>query len=301
MIENAAMTRSIGDWVKIITELSKIRISQLVAISTGLGYIMATGSIAGGIVLPVLGTFLLSCASAALNQYQERGTDMLMPRTRSRPLPSGKITPGEGLTIVWLLAVIGSLVLLGGGGFVALLLGLFNIALYNGMYTPLKKLTPFAVFPGSLIGAVPPVIGWVSGGGSLLDPQIHAVGLFFFIWQIPHYWLLLMVIGDEYAEAGFPTLVSRIGSEALSRLTYIWVMATILSCLLIPLFNPDAQSLIFTGLIIASLWLLWGSRILLEPEMTRQMLRVAFRGINVYMLLVILLLSLDSLVNFNFL
>ena len=137
MIQNASMTRSITDWVKIVTELSKIRISQLVAISTGLGYIMATGRIDVGLLLPVLGTFLLSCSAASLNQYQERQTDRLMPRTKSRPLASGKITPGEGLFIIVVLAISGSLLLATGAGQLALGLGLLNTCLlYNGMYTP---------------------------------------------------------------------------------------------------------------------------------------------------------------------
>ena len=103
---------NIGEWVKIVVELSKIRISQLVALSTLVGYVLATGELSLFSLVPTIGTFLLSCGSAALNQYQERKYDLLMERTRSRPISSGRITPFQGLVISLFLIFSGAMILL---------------------------------------------------------------------------------------------------------------------------------------------------------------------------------------------
>jgi len=282
--------------VKLIVELSKIRISQLVAMSTVVGYIMATGSFGLDMILPVLGTFLLSCGSAALNQYQERHLDAQMERTRMRPIPSGRMSSAEALTASLGLLVAGSAVLLFGPyGLITLSLGLFNVMWYNGIYTPLKRYTPRAVIPGSLTGAIPPAIGWAAGGGSLLDPVLLALAMFFFIWQIPHFWLLLFTYGKDYERAGFPALTSFLTDRQLARSTYYWTILTVVSCLLIPVFGSSSSILLYMSLIAAAGWLLWNSRHLLTGALNDFSFRGAFMGINIYMLLVMLAFSLNSL------
>jgi hypothetical protein len=87
---------------------------------------------------------------------------------------------------------------------------------YNGVYTFLKRKSPFAAIPGAVIGAIPPAIGWICGKGALsFDPQILALSFFFFIWQVPHFWLLLLNFGRDYEKAGFPSL-TRIFNSASS-------------------------------------------------------------------------------------
>ncbi|MCB0264694.1 MAG: UbiA family prenyltransferase, partial [Calditrichaeota bacterium] len=100
----------VREWAGIVIELSKIRISQLVAMSTILGYIMATGELSLFLVVPALGTFLLSCGSSALNQFQEWQYDSKMLRTRYRPIPSGRISPETGLKIAIALMVSGAVI-----------------------------------------------------------------------------------------------------------------------------------------------------------------------------------------------
>ena len=91
----------------------------------------------------------------------------------------------------------------------AALLGLITVVWYNGIYTPLKRVTAFAAIPGGVVGAIPPVIGWVSGGGDPTDARIIVVAFFFFVWQVPHFWLLLMRIGGDYERAGLPSLTGN--------------------------------------------------------------------------------------------
>lgn len=289
---------NIAEWVKIVVQLGKIRISQLVAMSTLLGYILAAGELSLFMLVPTLATFLLSCGSAALNQYQEREYDRLMERTRLRPISSGRITPVEGLLISFALIAAGSVVLFWKVNTAALWLGWLNILWYNGIYTPLKRKTPFAVIPGSLIGAIPPAIGWVAGGESLLDPRILAIGFFFLIWQVPHFWLLLLTLGRDYEKAGFPSLTQKFTPEQLARITYIWIISTAMACLLIPLFGIGNSSALYLILFISAGWLVWNSRKLLHGSFNNFSFRPVFKSINIYILIVMLALSIERLLIF---
>ncbi|HQT91454.1 MAG TPA: UbiA family prenyltransferase, partial [Candidatus Kryptobacter bacterium] len=136
-----------------VLELIKIRITFFVGMSAAFGYIIAANDISSGMILPVLGIFLLSCGSAAMNHYQERDTDTLMHRTNKRPLPSGTLTPGSVLALVFAFSIAGSVLLISTGNMMALVFSLLAFLSYNGIYTPLKKITPFAVIPGSLVGS----------------------------------------------------------------------------------------------------------------------------------------------------
>ena len=184
--------------LKIFFELTKVKITSFVTVTTAFGYIAASGKIYL-MILPVLfGVLLLAFGSAALNHYQEKDFDLKMDRTKGRPIPSGKISSTTALMISWILIFSGSLILLLGANYLALVFGLLNLVWYNFIYTLLKRRTPFAIVPGSLVGAIPPAIGWAAAGGSLLDPQIIIIAFFFFIWQIPHFWLLLLVMDKSW-------------------------------------------------------------------------------------------------------
>jgi protoheme IX farnesyltransferase len=282
-------------WAGIIIELSKIRISVLVAMSTVLGYIMATGKADLFLLVPMLGTFLMSAGSATLNQYQEWHFDAGMRRTASRPIPSNRITPAQGLGIATVLIAFGGLILGLFTNFTALLLGVLNVVWYNGVYTPLKRITAFAVIPGSLIGAIPPAIGWAAGGQPLHHPQLLAIALFFFIWQVPHFWLLMLTLSDDYKAAGYPTLTQVFDQNQIARLTFMWTLATALSCLMIPLFGIGNSPIIHYILYVAAIWLLWSSRGLLKPRKEQRSFKKMFMRINIYILVVMLSLSIDRL------
>jgi protoheme IX farnesyltransferase len=286
---------SIVEGLKIIVELSKIRISQSVALSTLVGYILATSEISLHALVAVFGTFLLSCGSAALNQYQERDVDGLMKRTRLRPIPSGRVSATLVLRISFSLMAAGSLILLAGVNEMAFTLGLFNVYWYNGIYTPLKRETALAIFPGSIIGAIPPAIGWVAGGQSLFDWRIMIVCSLFFIWQIPHFWLLLMNLSRDYREAGFPSLATKFGERNMALLTYSGIIVTVLTGLLIPVIDAAYSVYLLIALFLSGVWLLWGSRKLLAKSIEKQQFIFVFKMINIYMLLVMIFLSADRL------
>jgi len=223
-------------FLKIVLELGKVRISLPVALSAVAGFVLYSGELNRQGFLMALGVFLMSCGSGALNHWQERKTDALMPRTMKRPIPSGKITAQTGLLITLGYLLAGSIVLLASNPVIALILSWVTLLSYNLVYTPLKKISAFAVIPGSMVGALPPVIGWAAAGGHVLAEPILIVAAFFFIGQIPHFWLLLLLFGNQYKLAGMPSLTDIFTKDQITRITYTWVLTTIASALLVLLF-----------------------------------------------------------------
>jgi len=282
--------------IKIFFELAKVKITSFVTVTTAFGYIAASGKI-DLMILPVLfGVLLLAFGSAALNHYQEKDFDSKMDRTKSRPIPSGRISPNTVLKISLILILLGSVILILWTNLLALGLGLLNLIWYNFIYTLLKRKTPFAIVPGSLVGAIPPVIGWAAAGGLLADPQIIIIAFFFFIWQIPHFWLLLLVMDKDYQQAGFPTLTQIFNHAQLSRITFIWIIATAVTGLMIPLFGIVSELWINLGLFISAALLTWKAFGLLVEKKDFSAFRLNFRYINYFALFVVFMVSIDKLI-----
>ena len=235
---------------KLYLELSKIRITFAVSLTTFVGYLLKSGRIEADLWVTVGGLFLLACGAAALNQYQEHDTDAKMKRTRMRPIPSGKISPQHALVFALMLIFIGSAILYFYSGFLAMQLGLLTLIWYNAFYTPLKKKSAFAVVPGSLIGALPPMVGYAAAGGSILDPQIVAFAFFMFMWQIPHFWLIVIRHGRDYQEGGFPSITELYTEKQIKGITLVWVSATAVATVLMPMMG------VFTALSLKIILLL---------------------------------------------
>jgi protoheme IX farnesyltransferase len=286
----------IKKYVSLFLELAKIRIIFFVAVSTSIGFILASGNLITGMFLPTFGVFLLAGGSSALNHYQEREYDALMFRTKNRPIPSGEISNSTALIFAAFLILTGSAVIYLSSNLTAWILGVIALIWYNLIYTPLKRINSLAVIPGSVIGAIPPVIGWAATGRSIMEPEILALALFFFIWQIPHFWLLLLIHGEDYERAGYPSLTSVFDKSQLSRITYIWILALAISSLLIPLFSISSN--IITGIILlfVGAYLAYSSRIILKNFSSVTVIRKSFMLINIYVLFVVILLTIDKLI-----
>ncbi len=290
----SSLTRDIRGSLGLLRVLTKFNIAVLSTFSAGTAYLLAARSLHWEMVVALAGTLLLSCGAGALNEVQEWKSDALMARTRKRPIPAGLITPSGGLLVSLLLLVGGEAVLLLGVGALCALLGAAAVASYNFLYTPLKRVTAFAVVPGSIIGAIPPAIGWVAGGGRLADGGLLALSFFFFVWQIPHFWLLLLKYGDQYEQAGFPTLTQVFSPGQLSRITCLWIMATAFSSLLLPLFDVVRSLPSVLALVLCAVGLAWASRKLLAAGEGFSPGR-AFMQINLFALAVMLACALDPL------
>jgi len=240
-----------GSLFYIILELSKVKITVAVAFTTITGYILAARGYNPGFVLPTLGIFFLACGSSVINHLQERRTDALMARTSGRPLPSHKISILQALIIAIMETIAGSAILLFSAGKEALLLGLFAMLWYNGVYTILKRLTPNAVIPGSVIGSIPPLVGWVSAGGNLWSTEAGMLAVFFFIWQVPHFYLLALQYGHEYEIAGLPTIATKWSPAKIRNHIFFWIILTAGAAIFISI-SPLPSSVISSVLIVIS-------------------------------------------------
>ncbi len=288
---------SFREWANLLLDLGKIKISLLATFSTATGYLLATGKIRSQMLVPTAAVFLLACGSCALNQYQEREIDRWMERTKSRPIPSGKLSPETALWISLVLILSGTLILLFGAGSLALALGLFAVLWYNLVYTPLKRKSAFAAVPGALVGAIPPVLGWVAGQGEILHPGIGGVAVFFFLWQIPHFWLLLLDSWEDYEKARLPSLTRTFSRIQIRRIVFVWLFSAGVSSLVISLLGILNSVMIRLLLVAAASWFFWDTAIFLRSEDNRTSLRSAFMKLNIYAVLVISLLSLDRLLS----
>lgn len=284
-------------WIRILLELNKVRITVAVTLTTMAGYILAKGTVDDEMIMPVLGIFILACGSAALNHIQDRDKDAIMPRTSKRPIPSGDLSTSMAMVIGLSEIIIGSAIIYYGSGFLAMQLGILALIWYNGIYTPLKRKTAFAVIPGSVIGAIPPLVGWVAAGGSLLDPKAMVLGLFFFMWQVPHFWLLMLKYGKEYNKAGFPSITSKISKQQVKNSTFLWTVATAVSALMVAMSGLISLLIFKIMILAASIWLIVIFSKLLNPRTQNFNPFYYFMRINYFVLIMILLLSIEPLIN----
>ena len=273
-------------------KLFKFPISIMSTVSAATGYLAFTHALSWRL-LPVAGAVLiLAFAACALNEAQEHKLDALMERTKRRPIPSGKISPAGAVILAGVLAAaaLASLWLMGGP--MAAGLGALAVLWYNGLYTYLKRKTSLASVIGSVIGAIPPAIGWVCAGG-VLDGPILSLSFFLLMWQVPHFWLLALRISGDYEQAQFPTFVRAMGTDSLSRITFMWTAATAASALLLPIFGLSSSPFLGLGLALAGAWLtIVAWRSLRAPS--KQGFRQAFRAINYYAVMVMGAVILDA-------
>ncbi len=274
--------------------LAKYKLACAIAFSSATGYIICSERVDTGLLIVSAGVFLLAAGSAALNQVMEMIPDGIMIRTRGRPLPSGKLSIKEAGIASGLLIVSGS-ILVAFADIYALLTGLLCIFLYNLLYTFLKPRSALAIVPGALTGALPPVIGFLASGGIISDPRIISFSAFMFLWQLPHFWILLLKYRDDYNRAGFRTICHYMKESQLKLLVFGWVLIT--SLFLLVFFGISD---IFGKYLARIIWLLNPVFILLfikalfssEKQFNT---KGAFVILNAFGFLVMVSLILDSL------
>jgi len=296
-IRQSCRSSRLGQIVQSYLELFKIRIALYAAFSAATGSILATSAVTAGTFISAAGVFFLACGAGALNQFQERESDALMLRTRSRPIPSGRIQSISALYAAALLFITGLLVLALTGNLIVSGLGIFAVLWYNLVYTCLKKITAFAAVPGAVAGAIPPAIGWVTGGGSLSDIRLTAICFFFFMWQVPHFWLLLLSHAEDFRNAPPPSLSKVFRWEQLIKITAVWMSAVAVSSLFIPFYGVAVSDTAAILLVSGACWLAWSSALLYMQKERNSVCRDAFRVINIYAVIVMLLLNVGSIIS----
>jgi protoheme IX farnesyltransferase len=278
-----------------VCKLIKYKLSLAVTLSAVAGYFLFPARTGSNILLLVGGVFFLAGGSAALNQVQESKRDALMSRTSGRPIPSGNIRSSHALMIAIALCAAGSLILRESGT-VPVLLGLLTLLLYNGLYTWLKTRSSFAVLPGGLVGAIPPVIGWTAAGGPILHPSILFVATLMFLWQLPHFWLLIIRYGKEYEAAGFSTLKGSLDDNQIKRLVFWWMTVSLVFLLTAPLFGINLQTWLFISIAVCNLVFIGFFYLILFRATSEKMLRLVFVLTNVFLTIILLALILNSVI-----
>ncbi len=287
------MNHPIEKNISLFFEINKIRITFAVGITTITGYVLYSHGFETGMIYPTIGIFLLACGASVINHIQEREYDARMNRTMSRPLPSKRISLNHSIIIAASELLTGSVILYVFSGMVSLVLGWLALIWYNGVYTLLKRYTARAVIPGSLIGAIPPLVGWVSAGGNLFDVRAGMMALFFFIWQVPHFMLLALKFSDDYRSAGFPNLKNILSEYQIRKNVFIWILLTGLISILLPVFDVVSSFISGAGIIISSMVLvILFFRLLLRKIDDFQPVKY-FKYINYYVLIMVILLCTD--------
>jgi heme o synthase len=215
-------------------QLVKLRLTSLVVFSAAICFAFGSNPIDWGkMAWLILGGFLVTGASNGFNQIIEKDTDKLMSRTQNRPLPQERIYPLEAFIVCAILGIMGVFILWNFLNPLSGILGLIALILYVVFYTPLKKITPFAVFVGAFPGAIPPLLGYVAATNSL---DIYAWILFGiqFIWQFPHFWAIAWVIDEDYKKAGFKMLPSDNGRNKSSAFQIFMYSFSLLPIGLLP-------------------------------------------------------------------
>jgi protoheme IX farnesyltransferase len=159
----------------------------------------------------------------------------------------------------------------------------------------LKRRTAFAVIPGAVIGAIPPAVGWVAGNGTLLSSELLIIAFFFFIWQVPHFWLLLLKYGDDYDKAGYPSLTKLFSHNQIRRITFIWILATAVTSLLLAFYGIISSKTIILLLFLTCIVMVWSFRGLLKHNQEQIHIRSSFMRINIFFLIVVIFIWIENL------
>nr|WP_255785054.1 heme o synthase [Membranihabitans maritimus] len=206
----------IGDVLRDMTQLVKLKLTMLVVFTSSLAFIMSGGWSMGlhSIFIFILGGFFVSGAANSLNQILEKDFDSQMNRTKDRPLASGRMATSFAILMAGTMCISG-LMLLAYFNTLTALLGAISVILYAFIYTPLKRYSPISVFVGAFPGALPVLIGCVAVTGEI---TVFALLLFAiqFFWQFPHFWAIGWLSFEDYKKAGFkivPTVDGKIDRE----------------------------------------------------------------------------------------
>jgi len=277
-------------------ELTKPGIAGYVMVTAGVSYLVAAGGTAEllPVVFTLLGTVLATGGALALNQFVEWELDALMERTRSRPIPSGRLGPREAFFFGNLLALGGIGLLYATVGWLPAALTALSALTYNLAYTPLKKVSYVSTLAGAFPGAMPTLIGWSAATGTL-SLEAGSVFAIAYLWQLPHVLSLGWILRKDYARAGF-YLIPRSDPEGRRIAWHITVFsATLLLVSAVPTWLGVTGLIYLVGMALLGVaLLLLAVGTLREVRLTTAAARRVFLGSLVYHPLFLLLLLLDG-------
>lgn len=224
----ASRTRVLRD----LAELVKARLTLLVLLTTAVGFYLASESPVNYLRLihVVLGTAAAAAGASALNQWREYKFDAMMHRTRTRPVPAGRMMPKDALILGVLFSIGGVVYLSFAVNAFSAVLAAMTIVIYVFAYTPLKRLSTFNTALGAVPGALPPVIGWVGARGGI-DAGAWSLFAILFFWQLPHFFAIAWMYRDDYSRAGFRMISSddQTGERSASQSVFFCILLLIVA------------------------------------------------------------------------
>jgi protoheme IX farnesyltransferase len=284
-------------YAKSIAELMKLRLSFLVVFSAVVSFAMASKSFSSidwtAVLLLVCGGFLVTGASNGFNQIIEKDLDKLMNRTQQRPLPQERLGVVDALIFSSISGVLGIWILWHFMNPLSGILGLVALVSYVLIYTPLKRITPFAVFVGAFPGAIPPMLGWVAATNDL---GLQALVLFSvqFIWQFPHFWSLAWVLDDDYKKAGFRLLPSPKGRSKATAIQILIYNVGLIPISLLPFAFKMSGIISAVICVVAGLFFLYKAWLLFKSGEVADARKLMFASF-IYLPIVQLALMFDKI------
>jgi len=213
-------------------ELIKARLTALVLLTTAVGYYLGRDGPMDywGLFNVFIGTAAAAAGAAALNQWWEWQLDGLMQRTKSRPVPAGRMRPASAVLVGSVLSVLGIAYLAFTCNALTAVLAAITVAIYIFAYTPLKRISTFNTLVGAVPGALPPVIGWAAARG-MADAGGWSLFLIVFLWQLPHFFAIAWMYRDDYARAGFQMIASDdpTGERSASQSVFFCILLLVLA------------------------------------------------------------------------
>jgi protoheme IX farnesyltransferase len=284
---------SFGSLTRDYLQLSKSRIVLMVLITTASGFLFASDRVDPMLMLHALvGTALVAAGTNALNQYVERDHDAQMHRTRTRPLPAGRITPRAALIFSSAIAIIGTAYLGLAVNWLTALLGAFTLASYIFIYTPLKRISTLNTLIGAIPGAVPPLMGWTAATNHVGVGGWIIFGILF-LWQLPHFMAISWLHREDYARGGFAMLsVHDHDGAAVARQAIYYTLA-LLPVSIAPALVGLTGTVYLIGSVLAGAALL-ASTIRFFFDRGTKNARGLFMISNLYLLTVMLLLVVNA-------
>jgi heme o synthase len=276
-------------------ELAKPRVVSMILVTTLVGFYLGSHGPTDFWLLAqtLASTALAAAGTLALNQYLERDLDAVMLRTRSRPVPAGKLRPEEALRFGCVVATAGIVYQALAVGPLPSLVTAATTASYLFLYTPMKRWTPFCSLVGAVPGALPPVTGWAAATGSLGIPAWVLFAILF-LWQLPHSLAIARMYRDDYARAGIRVLpVIDLDGDATGRQIVLNTVA-LLSVALLPTLVGISGAVYFFSALVLGFALLGFSVQLARTRSLADARRLLFASI-VYLPALLAIMALDKL------
>src|SRR5881392_1688688 len=289
-----AIARSRRQVATDLLSLTKPRVVVMVLVTTLVGYYVGVSGTPDYVRMLhlVVGTLLAAGGALALNQYWEREVDARMERTRTRPLPDGRLAPLEGLLFGSVLTALGLLYTAAFVSGLALTVTLATAALYLFVYTPLKLRTPLCTLVGAVPGALPPVTGWVAAREDLGVGAWVLFGILF-LWQLPHTLAIARLYRDDYARAGVRVLPVVDAEGGTTERQIVTAGLALIAVSLLPTLIGLAGGLYFAGaLVLGVTQVVLGGMQALAPS-TAAARRVLFASL-LYLPALLALLAFDK-------